>query len=119
MSGISSTPTCSDFAWINGSIAEFRIVGDGELVGFHAAGEDAEAQIADFHRPSQSRAQVRFNLRPEIIDIDQEGQDNGGDNEKSDDNADDFKSGFHSNASWKGGKNVEKESPTVYQTGRA
>ena len=43
MSGISSTPTWSDFRLDKRRSAELGIVGDGKLVGSHAAGEDAEA----------------------------------------------------------------------------
>src|SRR3977135_4275284 len=82
--------------------AELGIVGDGELVGTHAAGEDAEAQIADFHRPSESRAEGRLNLGTETVDVHQQWDGDGDDNQYGDDNACNFEGGFHNDTSVRG-----------------
>ena len=82
--------------------AELGVVGDGELVGAHAAGEDAEAQVADFYWPSQSRAEVRLNLGTEIVDIYQKRERNGDHNQQNNDDADNFENDFHEDTSYDG-----------------
>jgi hypothetical protein len=82
-----------------GRAAESGIVCDGELVGLHAAREDAEAEIAYGHRASQSRGEVRLNLRAEIVDIDQEGNGDDENDQHSDDEDNDSYNRFHGGAS--------------------
>src|SRR3981081_3204007 len=79
--------------------AELGIVGDGELVGANAAREDAQAQIADFHRPSQNQTEFRLNLGTEIVDVHQQGDGDGNDNQYGDDNTCNFEAGFHDDTS--------------------
>ena len=87
--------------------AELRIVSDGELVGFHAAREDAQAQIPNFHWPSQRRAQARLNLRTETVDVHQQRENDSDHNQNRNDNACHFQGVFHNNTSSKAGPSAE------------
>jgi hypothetical protein len=58
------------------SFAESRVIGNFNITGDNLAGEDGQAQMAQFHLPIQCKARLGFELGAKPIHIDQKRQGN-------------------------------------------
>ncbi len=94
-SGITSTPALSDFAVTKGSLLNAGSSAMEMLSADTVPEKIGQAQVADFHLPSESAGQLRFQLRTEAIHVHQEGQSNGNYDENPDDDCNNANNALH------------------------
>ena len=74
---------------------EERIVGNGQIVGGDAAGQDSQLQVADFHFPAERLAEIGLQHRPKVIRVEPQRKGDDGQQQHGHNNCEPTKDALH------------------------